>query len=124
MEMLHLGKEIVNMEHIIRVKYWEPTPGGVEEYNAETGEKEISSPTSAKLVLTLAALELEECSADYSDFHLAAASRSQTVVVRDRLAMELWRYLTLRSVIVEEWTDEQQADDESELVTTAWPEDD
>lgn len=76
------GGRFVNPAHIVAAEFNPAEPGGVELYDEESGQHYKSRKKKACLVLTLTALEVEESERDYmSGFHLAAASRSQTVNV-------------------------------------------
>ena len=99
---LHLGGQMVNLEHVVHVEFKGAYPGGEEKYDEDSGQNFITSPRKARLDLTLTAVLPEALSEDHTEyhgqFHLAAASKSKVVTVHGETAEEVWRYFELYAI--------------------------
>ncbi len=99
--LLHLGGQIIALEHIVRAEFTDAYPGGEERYDEYSRQTYTTSPHGASLKLTLTSQHLEAHIDDYnSGYHKAAASENDLVVLRGEIAVELWTVLENRAVIV------------------------
>lgn len=98
---LHLGDQMIALEHIVRAEFTDAYGGGEERFDEDSGQTFITSPHKASLKLTLTTQHLETHIDDFdSGYHVAAASENDLVVLRGEIAIELWTVLENRAVIV------------------------
>jgi hypothetical protein len=99
---LHLGGEMVNLEHVVCVEFTDAYPGGEEQYDEDSGQNVITRPRKARLELTLTAVVAEAVSEDHTEyqgaFHLAAASKSKVITVRGQIAEDAWRFFDRHAI--------------------------
>lgn len=97
--LLHLGGQMVALEHIVRAEFTEADPGGEE---IDQGDRIIvTSPRQASLQLTLTSQHSEEHIHDLDHgggYHVAASSENDLVVLRGDAAIELWFYLEHQAI--------------------------
>lgn len=99
--LLHLGGQMIALEHIVRAEFEDAYPGGEVRYDEDSRQTFITSPRKPFLKLTLTSQHLEAHIDDYnSGYYKAAASENDLVTLRDAEAIELWTYLEHRAVIV------------------------
>jgi len=99
--LLHLGGQIVALEHIVRAEFTDAYPGGEERFDEDTMQTFITQPRKPSLKLTLTSQHLEAHIDDYSSgYYKAAASENDLVVLRGEIAVELWTWLENSAVIV------------------------
>jgi len=99
--LLHLGGQIVALEHIVRAEFTDAYPGGEERLDEDTMQTFITGPRKAKLQLTLTSQHLEAHIDDYnSGYYKAAASENDLVTLYGEIAVELWTWLENSAVIV------------------------
>ena len=111
MTLLHLGAEIVNTEHIVMVKFQPARPEEPNHFDEDYGKYRTLPARGARLDVVLTALEVREVAEDLpSSYHLAAASRSQTVTLYNDQAERAWEWFERKAV--------------NDLVPAHWPEDD
>lgn len=99
---LHLGGQMVNLEHVVHVEFTDAYPGGEVKYDEDSGKDFITQPRKARLDLTLTAVQVEPVAEDHTEYHgayhLAAGSKSKVVTVRGEVAEQAWRYLELEAI--------------------------
>jgi len=101
MTLLHLGGQMIALEHIVRAEFTDAYPGGEERYDEDSRETYTTSPHKASLKLTLTSIHLETHIDDFaSGYHVAAASENDIVTLRGAEAVDLWTVLENRAVIV------------------------
>lgn len=99
--LLHLGGQMIALEHIVRAEFTDAYAGGEERYDEDSRQSYTTSPHGPSLKLTLTTQHLETHIDDYpSGYHVAAASENDLVTLRGADAIELWIYLENRAVIV------------------------
>ncbi len=91
---LHLGKHIVNADHIVSARLLKPEPER-EQYDVYVHGKTTVKARPLRCELTLTSVE-KDCY-EIGESSLAAASVSQTITVSGDLAEKVWAWLTFRS---------------------------
>ena len=96
---LHLGKHIVNADHIVDVEHIAATPE-LTQWDPEMRHDRLVKAEPVKVRLTLTAVELESIDYYGEGPGRAAASASQTITLRGALAEKLWAWFENRADIV------------------------